>query len=699
MKVGFVGCGSNSDYHINFAKDYNNLEIVGIVDKNKKMARECSEKFGITKTFSTIRELVDYQQPDVIHIVTPPKTHYLLAKEAIQSGCNVLVEKPLTLNFQEACELYDLAEQEGVKLCAMHNHFFDPCMLQAREFIASGQIGDIINVESYYGMNTRIDAFRKYPAPNVLPWLYDLPGGVYQDFMAHPLYVLLPFIGNVENIELQEKSFGELPQNLSDELRIVIKGEKAFGVVTISFTAKPLEHFIKIYGTKAVIKVNVDTMTTTIHKLSRLPKAAQKATLNLSESWQLFKSTVANIWNFGRGRLRPYHGMKTLIHRFYDAVDGKEVIPVSREEALNVIETMDKLWPYIQNKHLKFNSVTVDDSSPDLKVRPRVLITGATGFLGSRLVEVLVQRGYRVRALARKLSHIEKLKNLQTEIFFGDVSDADSLKPAFKDVDVVVHAAADTAGTEEGGQLSTLLGTSNILDLCKETQVKKLLYISSCSVYGVADYKKNEVVTELSPLERFPEKRGHYSNAKMKAEQLVADAMKKDELPVVCLRPGTIFGLGGEIYTPMMGFSLGTRMFIIIGNDEFRLPLVYIDNLIEAIVAAIEKDQSGSQIYNVVDPDNVTKKEYVELLLKKLYPDARYFYFPYSMLYATVFFQEILTRMLRRPPFLTRYRLISSQKNIRYDSSKIQKDIGWGPSCSTKDAFEKIIQFEKGKRV
>jgi nucleoside-diphosphate-sugar epimerase len=474
---------------------------------------------------------------------------------------------------------------------------------------------------------------------------------------------------------------------------------KAFGVVTISFTAKPLEHFIKIYGTKAVIKVNVDTMTTTIHKLSRLPKAAQKATFNLSESWQLFKSTVANVWNFGRGRLRPYHGMKTLIHRFYDAVDGKGVIPVSREEALNVIETMDKLWSHIQNKHLKFDPVTVDDSSPDLKVRPRVLVTGATGFLGSRLVEVLVQKGYRVRALARKLSHIEKLKNLQTEIFFGDVGDADSLKPAFKDVDVVVHAAADTAGTEEGGQLSTLLGTSNILDLCKEYKVKKLVYISSCSVYGVADYKKNGVVTETSSLEHFPEKRGHYSNAKMKAEQLVADAMKKDELPVVCLRPGTIFGPGGEIYTPMMGFSLGTRMFIIIGNGEFRLPLVYIDNLIEAIVAAIEKDQSGSQIYNVVDPDNVTKKEYVELLLKKLDPAARYFYFPYSMLYATVFFQEILTRLLRRPPFLTCYRLTSSQKNIRYDSSKIQKDLVWGPSCSTKDAFEKIIQFEKGKRV
>ncbi|MBL0732041.1 MAG: NAD(P)-dependent oxidoreductase [Desulfosarcina sp.] len=236
-----------------------------------------------------------------------------------------------------------------------------------------------------------------------------------------------------------------------------------------------------------------------------------------------------------------------------------------------------------------------------------------------------------------------------------------------------------------------------MLALCKEMGVKKLVYISSCSVYGVADYKKGYVVTEDSLLERAPEARGTYSNAKFQAERVVLKAMKKHICPIVCLRPGTIFGPGGEIYTPMMGFSLGNRMFGVIGNGRFVLPLVYIDNLVDAIITAMEKKESGGKIYNVVDPDNITKKEYIKSLIKKLYPRSKCFYIPYSLLYSSVFLQEILSWILRRKPFLTRYRLTSSQKNILYDSSKIQKELNWSPPFSFNDAVGDVIQYEKDR--
>jgi hypothetical protein len=120
-------------------------------------------------------------------------------------------------------------------------------------------------------------------------------------------------------------------------------------------------------------------MTTTFHPVSHLPKAAQKATYNLSTSWQLFANTVSNGWNFGRGRLRPYQGMKVLIHRFYDAVNGKGEVPVSKEDALAVIETMDEIWKQIKNDRL-FDPV-IPYKNPNVKQeRPKILVTGATGF-------------------------------------------------------------------------------------------------------------------------------------------------------------------------------------------------------------------------------------------------------------------------------------------------------------------------------
>ena len=695
MKIGIVGCGLNSDYHINFARSYPDANIIGVVDKDQRKASVCAERFGIPKVCSSIKELIEYSKPDVIHIVTPPPAHYSLAKEAIEFKCHVLVEKPITLNAQEARELYDLAKTNGVKLCAMHNHFFDPCMAKARNLIDKGEAGRIINVVSYYGLNTNIDSFRKYPSPDVLPWIYTLPGGVFHDFMSHPLYVMLPYTGRPEEIKVMEKSFGRLPQNIPDELRILIKGEKAFGVLIFSFAANPHLHFLQVYGTEMMLNVDFNTMTSTFHPVSHLPKAAQKATYNLSAAWQLSSSTFSNVWNFGRGRLRPYQGMKVLIHNFYDSISGKGEVPVSEEESLMVIETMDEIWKQISDTRLNFDPIIPNKNVDSVEERPRVLVTGATGFLAKRVVELLTQKGYSVRTLARKASNIESLKKLDVEIFFGDVASTQSLRPAFEGIDYVIHAAADTSGGEEDGQVSTIQGTKDVIDLCEEFKIKKLVYISSCSVYGVADYKTGQAVTEESSLERFPVQRGAYSHSKLEAEAIVRQAIENSRFPVVCLRPGTIWGPGGEVFTPMMGFSLGQKLFAIIGPRTFVLPFVYIDNLVEAIIASMENPESGGKIFNVVDMERLTKKDYTNLLLRKLYPKARYIYLPYHLLYLMVFSQEILLKLLKRTPFLTRYRLTSSQKKIIYDASKIMSHLKLKASVSIQQATREILEHEQ----
>lgn len=696
MKIGIVGCGLNSDYHINFAKDYPDAEIVGVVDKNTEKAMECASRFNIKGIFSSIKELVEHSKPDVIHIVTPPQTHYSLAKEAIQLRCHVLVEKPLALNFQEARELFDLADQHGVKLCIMHNHFFDPCMARAHDLVQKGQVGKIINVESYYGLNTYIPAFRDYPVPNVLPWIYSLPGGVYHDLMAHPLYVMLEYTGKPKEIKVMKQSNGVLPQNMPDEIRILIDGEKAFGVLTFSFASQPHLHFVRIYGTKMMAEVDFNTMTTVTHPVSSLPKAAQKAIYNLSESRQLFNQTVSNVINFVRGKLKSYQGMKILIHKFYDSIKNNSGIPVTKQQALLVIETMDEIWKQLKPDPLNFNPIIPQALYP-LKHKEKVMVTGGTGFLGKRLVERLVSEGYPVRVLARKLSNIEPLKKLGVEIFFGDVADKESLYPVFKDIDVVIHAAAGTSGSKKDSETGTIQGTRNVLELCENNNVNKLIYISSCSVYGVADYKTNQIVTEESSLERFPGKRGDYSASKQKAESFVTEAMGKDSCPIVILRPGTIYGPGGDLFTPMMGFSLMNKAFIIIGNGKFELPFVYIDNLVDAIIKSIQSYEANNQIFNVVDSEKINKKQYMKKLIKKVYHKSLIIYFPYSLFYFITWSQEILCRILKREPFLTRYRLVSSQRNVRYDNSNLVKKLGWTPLVPIGEAIGKILEFGKSK--
>ncbi len=326
-----------------------------------------------------------------------------------------------------------------------------------------------------------------------------------------------------------------------------------------------------------------------------------------------------------------------------------------------------------------------------------ILVTGAGGFLGRRLVAALAARGALVRALVRSAARGEVLRQPGVELCLGDVAEAGSLTAAFAGVDAVVHAAADTSGSEEGARRVTIGGTANVLAQCAEHRVERLVYISSCSVYGVADLTPGELVDESAPLERFPQRRGFYSWAKLEAETLVTAFMAQGKTAVVCLRPGTIYGPGGENYTPMLGFALGQRLFALIGDGRMVLPLVQVDNLVAAILAGLAVRPAVSGVYNVVDPERVDKRRYMREFICRLYPGARCLYLPYGLLYGVTLLQEKLCLLLRRRPFLTCYRLTASQRPIVYDAGKIGRELGWRPVVSFAEAAAQMVAAGQGR--
>src|SRR5438034_6166343 len=216
------------------------------------------------------------------------------------------------------------------------NHYIEPCVSKAYDLVEKGHIGKVISIESHYGLNPEIPPLREYPAPNVLPWIYELPYGVYQDFLAHPLYVLLDLIGKPREVHVVKQVHGVLPRAMPDEVRVLLEGENAQATVTLSFAAKPHLHFLRLYGSQMMVEVDFNTMTTVTHPVSSLPKALARATYNLSSSTQLLTSTVVNALEFLTGSLKPYQGMKLLIHRFYDSIQRGGDSPLTNGQALIV---------------------------------------------------------------------------------------------------------------------------------------------------------------------------------------------------------------------------------------------------------------------------------------------------------------------------------------------------------------------------
>jgi nucleoside-diphosphate-sugar epimerase len=329
--------------------------------------------------------------------------------------------------------------------------------------------------------------------------------------------------------------------------------------------------------------------------------------------------------------------------------------------------------------------------------RPRVLVTGGTGFLGRPLVRRLLADGYPVRLLARRRAGVENALPSNAEVSWGDVADLETFGRALAGCDLVVHLAAGTSGSERDNRTATLQGTRNLLELCRRYRPRRLVYISSCSVYGVADYASGALVSETASLERFPDLRGSYTASKLEAERYVREFMASGQVPTVILRPAAIYGPEGALFTAMMGFSFRS-LYVVIDVGGFVLPLVYVDNVVDAIMLSLEKEAASGRTFNVVDSERIDKRTYMNGVVRRANPGARVVYFPYYLLYGLAWLQERMFQLMKKPPVLRCYRLASSQRNVVYDARHIAECLGWRPRVSATEAMDRVVAWQLSRR-
>lgn len=323
----------------------------------------------------------------------------------------------------------------------------------------------------------------------------------------------------------------------------------------------------------------------------------------------------------------------------------------------------------------------------------RVLVTGATGFLGRALVTRLVECGYRVRVLARPQSNADGLVTLGVDVRRGDVTDPTSFGSAMNGADVVVHLAAGTGGSADDRR-TTVEGTRALLALARTHRPSRLIYISSCTVYGVAGYDEHAIVAEDAALERHPERRGHYTAAKLEAEQLVTAQMTSTETSMVVLRPGTIYGPGGDLFPPIVGMSKGP-FYVVLGTGDFVLPFVYLDNVVEAVLRAIVHPDAPGGVFNVVDPEPLTKRVYMNAVIRRVTPRAAVVYLPLVVVRSLAAVLEAVFGVLGRRAPITRYRLASSQRPVVYGGRRITSRLGWRPVVALTEALDRVVAFER----
>jgi nucleoside-diphosphate-sugar epimerase len=326
----------------------------------------------------------------------------------------------------------------------------------------------------------------------------------------------------------------------------------------------------------------------------------------------------------------------------------------------------------------------------------RALVTGATGFLGSHLVERLRAAGYQVRALAHQPGRADFLADLGAEVVVGDLTAPESLARAVAGVDTVFHCAAVVSNWAPWSDFLavTVRGTENLLRAAARVPLRRFVHVSTTRVYDDRHCRRLGVVTEETPYGPHGfRKFGHYARAKVLAESLVWKYA--GSLPVSVIRPAWIYGPRDEaILPPLVKFLRSPHARWPSRADPCADP-VYVSDVADCAIAAAVHPAAVGQPYNVAPADRISVREFLGCLSQALGVTMPRRSTPYPLAALAANVVEGWARLTRRrtAPAVNRAGLAILTTDVRYEPAKAQRDLGWRSQVDLADGVRRTAAW------
>jgi nucleoside-diphosphate-sugar epimerase len=307
------------------------------------------------------------------------------------------------------------------------------------------------------------------------------------------------------------------------------------------------------------------------------------------------------------------------------------------------------------------------------------LLTGASGFLGSRLATRLARDGRELRAIVRPGTDLRRIPREIREVVWGEIGETDTVARAMAGIDVVFHTAArvSAGGDRAAFARDNVEAVATLLAAADDAGVKRFVHVSSIGIYGAS---QNGAIVESTPLDPAIEQRGHYAWSKAESDRLVREFSGRSGMSTVVVRPGILYGADAPPFIARLQFPVprakGRRL--IIGRRDALLPLAHVDNVCEALVLAAERGRPGAA-YNVID-EPARQGDYLELLAGAGVADVRPTFVPPFVVWPVALACELAAKVVRRNLPLTRYKLKRATESLRYDTTAARQALGWAPA-------------------
>jgi len=592
VRVALIGCGAAArELHLPVLSGYPGVRVVAVVDRDQRRAGDLAKMYSLDATILDDVGQLNRNLVDAAIVCTPPFHHAECAIQLAERGLHALVEKPMATRYKDAVAMVEAADKAGVVLSITVFRRLLPATRTARALLESGLLGPILDFDIEEG------EVYNWPTATLGNMRRDLGGGgTLIDFGSHTLDRLLFLVpGLAEVVEFRDNSLGGIESDCRLRCRIWHQGRPLEGTIELSRTRKLRNSF----------RFRCEGGTVELHSGDRYRVTVTPA--HGACDGELLVGSLDRDQEEAPG----YEQFCVQLDDWISAIrsgqrpqlDGRSVLP-----SLKLIEECYERSQPLKEAWVLYDSPERDRRAPARPTR-KVLVTGATGFIGGRVTEILrLREGWDVRALAHNPSHASRLARLPVEIVMGDLRSDENANRLVEGCDAVVHCAIGTAwGNRRDIFNVTVNGTERLTRAALARGVQRFVHLST---FAIHDLSVPGEIDESTPVHTAkPDAWGTvYAESKARAEQVMTKAARNG-LSALVLRLANVYGPFGTQFVTRPLEHLARNQLVLVGPAATTpSATIYVDNVAEAIVRALDcRDQDvRGQVFTISQDDNLT---------------------------------------------------------------------------------------------
>lgn len=578
IRLSIIGCGAVTERcHLPAAVRLENCEVVMLVDRDEGKAKRIAKKVNVPFVSTDYRDVIN--KVDAAILALPHNLHASVSIELLNAGIHVLVEKPMAMTASECKEMLKSAKiGKAVLAVGLMRRFLNSALF-TKHTIESGLLGRIKSFDFREGN------VYNWPVSSDFVFKREMAGGgVLFDTGAHTLDLLLWWLGDMEVMGYFDDSFG----GVEADCEIWLKGgSKAEGIVELSRT-RDLRNTAIIKGELGQIEVDL--------RKNRVSLTTREGEASIVGYGQLQGQPDAPKQGF-------FELFPLQLSDFVHSIQCGRPPRACGEEAARSVALIEAC--YQKREPLSLSWMSLKRAHNIELESKRVLVTGATGFIGGRLIERLfLEKGAKIKALVRNFKNASRIARFPVEMVGGDILDEETVARAVEGCDVIFHCAYDFSGGAKHKEEVSVKGTENICKAALKYGVKRLVHVSTISVYGSTPDGNFDETSPRQPSEDV------YAQTKLAGEELVLAFNKSHGLPVTVIQPTIVYGPFSRSWAINPIKQMLSGLVVIPNGGEGFCNAVYIDDVVDAMFLAAVRDEAVGEVFLISGLEPVLWKEF-----------------------------------------------------------------------------------------